>query len=52
MERLLADAQELSGIEYDIENLSDVYNAIHVIQGELDITIKSNIKNNLFFCFL
>ena len=38
MERLLADAQELSGIEYDIENLSDVYNAIHVIQTELGIT--------------
>ena len=35
MERLLADAQELSGVEYDINNLGDVYNAIHVIQGEL-----------------
>ncbi|MCM1172073.1 MAG: hypothetical protein NC393_08085 [Clostridium sp.] len=38
MERLLADAQQLSGVEYDIQNLSDVYNAIHVIQEELDIT--------------
>lgn len=38
MERLLKDAQEISGVEYDISNLSDVYNAIHVIQGELDIT--------------
>ncbi len=38
MERLLADAEELSGIEYDISNLSDVYSAIHVIQEELGIT--------------
>lgn len=38
MERLLADAQELSGVEYDIDNLSDVYSAIHVIQEELGIT--------------
>lgn len=38
MERLLADAQELSGIEYNIENLNDVFNAIHVIQEELGIT--------------
>lgn len=38
MERLLADATALSGIEYDISNLNDVYEAIHVIQTELDIT--------------
>lgn len=38
MERLLADAQELTGVKYDINNLADVYNAIHVIQGELGIT--------------
>lgn len=38
MERLLEDAQKISGIEYDISNLSDVYNAIHVIQNELGIT--------------
>lgn len=38
MERLLADAQKISGVKYDISNLSDVYQAIHVIQGELDIT--------------
>lgn len=31
MERLLADAQKISGVKYDINNLSDVYNAIHVI---------------------
>lgn len=38
MERLLADAEKITGVKYDINNLSDVYEAIHVIQGELDIT--------------
>ena len=38
MERLLADAQKLTGVEYDITNLADVYSAIHVIQTELGIT--------------
>ena len=38
MQRLLKDAQKITGVKYDINNLSDVYEAIHVIQGELDIT--------------
>lgn len=38
MERLLADAQKITGVKYDINNLSDVYSAIHAIQGELGIT--------------
>ena len=38
MERLLADAEKLSGQKYDIRNLNDVYTAIHVIQKELGIT--------------
>ena len=38
MERLLADAQKITGVKYDISNLNDVFNAIHVIQGELGIT--------------
>ncbi|MCI8618331.1 MAG: hypothetical protein HFJ60_08915 [Clostridia bacterium] len=38
MQRLLSDAQKVTGIKYDINNLNDVYQAIHVIQGELDIT--------------
>lgn len=38
MERLLADAQKITGVKYDIDNLADVYSAIHVIQGQLDIT--------------
>lgn len=38
MERLLSDAQKISGVEYNIDNLGDVYSAIHVIQGELGLT--------------
>ena len=38
MQRLLSDAQKLTGVKYDINNLSDVYQAIHAIQGKLDIT--------------
>lgn len=38
MERLLADAEKLTGVHYDISNLSDVYNAIHAIQENLGIT--------------
>ena len=38
MQRLLSDAEKLSGVKYDINNLSDVYNAIHVVQTELGIT--------------
>ncbi len=38
MQRLLKDAQQLTGVKYDINNLNDVYQAIHAIQGKLDIT--------------
>lgn len=38
MQRLLSDAEKLTGVKYDINNLSDVYNAIHAIQENLDIT--------------
>lgn len=37
MERLLADAEALTGVKYDINNLADVYSAIHAIQEELQI---------------
>lgn len=37
MERLLADATKLSGVKYDINNLDDVYNAIHAVQEEMGI---------------
>lgn len=38
MERLLSDAEKLTGVKYDINNLGDVYNAIHAIQEDLGIT--------------
>ena len=38
MERLLADAEKLTGKKYDISNLNDVYEAIHAIQTEYNIT--------------
>lgn len=38
MQRLLADAEKLTGVKYDINNLSDVYSVIHTIQENLDIT--------------
>lgn len=38
MERLLSDAEKLTGKKYDIKNLSDVYNAIHAIQNKLGVT--------------
>lgn len=37
MEQLLAKAEEFSGIQYDISSLSDVYEAIHVVQEEMGI---------------
>lgn len=38
MERLLADAEKVSGVKYDISSFSDVAQAIHVVQTELGIT--------------
>ena len=38
MKRLLADAQAISGIEYDISSYADIVDAIHVIQTEMGIT--------------
>lgn len=38
MQRLLQDAEKLTGIHYDIDNLGDVYNAIHAIQEDLGLT--------------
>ena len=38
MQRLLDHAEKLTGIKYDISNLSDVYKAIHAVQEELGIT--------------
>lgn len=38
MQRLLVDAEKLTGIKYDISNFSDIIEAIHVIQNEMGIT--------------
>lgn len=38
MQRLLADAEKLSGIEYDISSYADIAEAIHVVQTEMGIT--------------
>lgn len=38
MERLLEDAEKLSGIQYDISSYSDIVDAIHVIQTDIGIT--------------
>lgn len=37
VERLLADAQAISGIEYDISSYADVVEAIHVIQDSMGV---------------
>lgn len=38
MERLIEDASRLSGTKYNIKNLADLYEAIHVIQENIGIT--------------
>lgn len=41
MQKLLEDAEKLSGIEYNITNFADIVDAIHVIQEEQGITGKT-----------
>lgn len=38
MQRLLADAEKLTGIKYNINNFSDIIEAIHAIQNQMGIT--------------
>lgn len=38
MKRLLKDAEAISGVKYDLNQLDDVYQAVHVIQNELGVT--------------
>lgn len=38
MERLLSDAEKLTGKKYDLKNLNDVFEAIHAIQQEYNVT--------------
>lgn len=37
MQQLLADAQAISGVEYDIDSYSDIVEAIHTVQEEMGI---------------
>jgi len=38
MQRLLSDAEKLSGVKYDLSSYADIVEAIHVIQTEMGIT--------------
>lgn len=38
MERLLADAEKISGQKFDLSSYSDIVDAIHVVQTEMGIT--------------
>ena len=38
MQRLLDDAEKISGIHYDISNMSDIVDAIEVIQTQMHVT--------------
>ena len=38
MQRLLNDAEKLSGVHYDISSFADITQAIHVVQEEMGIT--------------
>lgn len=38
MERLLKDAEAISGVKYDLDSYADIVDAIHVVQTEMDIT--------------
>ena len=38
MQRLLTEAEKISGVHYEITNFGDIINAIHVIQQNMGIT--------------
>ena len=38
MQRLLDEAEKISGVEYDISSYADIVDAIHVVQTEMGIT--------------
>ena len=38
MQRLLSDAEAISGVHYDMSSYADVVDAIHVVQAEMGIT--------------
>lgn len=49
MERLLADAEKLSGQKFDISSYSDIVDAIHVVQTEMGITGTTAKRLRLLF---
>ena len=38
MQRLMKDAEKITGKKYDLSNFADITEAIHVIQTEMGIT--------------
>lgn len=38
MQRLLTDAEKLSGVKYDLSSYADIVDAIHVVQTEMGVT--------------
>lgn len=38
MQRLLEDAEKISGVKYDISSYADIVDAIHIVQTEMGIT--------------
>lgn len=38
MQRLLTDAEKISGVKYDLSSYADIVDAIHVVQTEMGIT--------------
>ncbi|MDU5109756.1 MAG: hypothetical protein E6248_04885 [Clostridium sp.] len=44
MQRLLVDAEKLTGIKYDINNFADIIEGIHVIQTEIGITGTTSLE--------
>lgn len=49
MQRLLDDAEKISGIKYDISSYADIVDAIHVIQTEMGITERRRKKRKKRF---
>lgn len=44
MQQLLADAQAISGVEYDISSYADIVEAIHVVQEEMGIAGTTSLE--------
>lgn len=49
MERLLADAEKISGVKYDISSYADVVEAIHTMQESWTLLVRLQRKRRLLF---